>query len=369
MLLRESLIALVVASCIMTGISGCLYQNQDESGDGFVDTWNPIKCSADDLFATNDHLYAAESSITCYDWSGSIVWESSLLGSSSIVFLGDYIFTNTYDPRGDVGGIALLDWEGNSIWKKEMGIIELRGIGGSSGLLAAGSTTDKKTGILWAFSRDEDTMWTYNHPVRINEVVVAPDSSCVVFTDFNGCVNCVSDSRLIWSEKAGRISTGVLSRILAISSDSSYVVYGSSQEDSKVVARALSGDEIWFEPIEADLQTVAISEDSQTIVVGCYGAIYRFSRDGTLVWKKEVGQNNEHVALTPDADTIVMGSFGLPFVLWVLDGNGTVVWKARSSDTIFSVAITPNGEYVAFSNRLRQLFILPNSPEYLPEVL
>ena len=140
-------------------------------------------------------------------------------------------------------------------------------------------------------------------------------------------------------------------------------MYGSEKDYRRIVVATPDGDELWSHPLEGPLQSVVITDNSEYILAGSFGTIYKFTRDGTLVWEHDVGINIEYLAITPDADYIAAGSLGLPSALIVLNRNGEVLWKARSFDTIFAVAISPDGSHVAFSNRLHQLFILPNPPE------
>ena len=151
-------------------------------------------------------------------------------------------------------------------------------------------------------------------------------------------------------------------RTIAIAPDNSYCVYGSEKGGPQIVAATLDGEVLWSHPVREYLLSVAISGDSQYIVCGAFENVYKFTRDGIKVWASGIGGNNDYIAITPSADVIAVGSNGLPATLVVLNGDGEVLWEARSFDTIFSVGISPNGKYVAFSNRLGQLFIFVNPP-------
>ena len=54
---------------------------------------------------------------------------------------------------------------------------------------------------------------------------------------------------------------------------------------------------------------------------------------------------------------------GTPIKIKVNDFFTTDEYFYEYFYTIFAVAISPDGSHVAFSNRLHQLFILPNPPE------
>ena len=155
-------------------------------------------------------------------------------------------------------------------------------------------------------------------------------------------------------------------RTIAIAPDSSYLVYGSERGMAKAVVSTLDGTELWSFPINHYVQSVAISDDADSIIVGALDYVYKFTRDGTCVWSAKIGGNIDYIALAASADCIAVGSNGLPSTLELLNGNGEVLWRARSIDTIFSMAISPNGQHVAFSNRMGQLFILTNPPALAP---
>jgi hypothetical protein len=72
---------------------------------------------------------------------------------------------------------------------------------------------------MWAFSPSGETLWTYDHDGAIEQLVVAPDDSCVIFCD-DYHINCVANGTLRWSEYTGRISTYENKRTLAFSPDS-----------------------------------------------------------------------------------------------------------------------------------------------------
>ena len=350
----------IMMICVMVSIPGCI--SQDTDGSHYVDTGAPIKIKVNDFFTTDEYFYAAASKVMCFDWEGNIIWETPTLGTIFFVFLEDAIFVGTFDISEDTFGVALISLEGEILWQKELGLMGPSSIGASDELLVAGSV-EGKNNILWAFSKTGNVLWTYNHFARINQVLVSPDGSCVIFNDYVHSVNCVRDGDRIWSHDVGRVSTGYTNRVLAFAPDNSYLVYGSEKGYRRIVATTPDGDELWSRPLEGPLQSVIITEDSEYILAGSFGTVYKFTREGTLVWENSVGINMEYLAITPDADYIAAGSSGPPSTLIVLNRNGEVLWKARSFDTIFAVAISLDGSYVAFSNRLHQLFILPNPPE------
>ena len=331
--------------CIIISI-GCISQ-EDAS-----------KLHADALVATDSYLYAAAGRVMCLDWEGNTLWETPKLGSNGMIFLGDAIFATTYDKPRRTGGVVFLNCEGEILWQKEIGYIRESGISGSSELLAAGS----REGVLWAFSRNGDVLWKYDNFAQIGQVVVAPDSSCVVFVDFNHYVNCVRDGELIWSEQVESIYGGD-ERNVAFSFDSSYLVHKAGKDEPKIVVSTLNGEEIWSYPVEDVLQSVVITNDNQYIIAGCFEYVYKFTSNGDLVWKKNIGKDNKYIAVTLSANYIAVGSNYAPSKLFVLDKEGEVLWMERSLDSIFAVAISPNGEHVAFSNRLDLLYILSNPPE------
>jgi WD40 repeat protein len=257
----------------------------------------------------------------------------------------------------------LLNLQGEILWQRETGPLSQTKTRASQNLLAAGSTQDLQTGILWAFSKRGDVLWVYNHSALIDEVAVAPDSSCIVFTDEKNSVNCVRNGDLIWSEYVDRTSSVGNNRTLIFSPDSSYLVYGSEKSGPRIVAVTPEGEELWSYPLENSLRSAVITQDGQFIIAGSQGYIYKFTREGHLVWKRKAGADNKCIAITPKGNFIAVGSYSLFSQLIVLDIEGTVLWKALSSDSIFSVAISPDGEYVAFSNRSTELYIFSNPPE------
>lgn len=348
-----------ITMIVLTGIllsTGCIINEDYVRG-------TPIDRGPTDFIATNQFLYTMEGQVVCLDWDGNVIWEGPPLGGRVMAFLGDAIAAQIYDPYKKTGGVALLTLEGDLLWQRETGIVGTLGIGASHDLIAVGSTQEGKPGILWAFSREGDVRWTHSHPFHIDQVMVAPDSSCVVFTDTDNSINCVRQGELAWSQDVGRIDIGRRIRTIAFAPDSSYLVFGSDREDSKIVAYSPEGKELWSYPIEDYLSSVAITQDSEYIVAGSGGNLYKIARDGTCVWTTRPRGNIEHIALTHTADYIVIGGYGIPYSpLKVLGGEGKILWKARSVDNIFAVAISPDGRHVAYSDRMNQLYIFSNPP-------
>jgi outer membrane protein assembly factor BamB len=320
-----------------------------ERGD-FVDKGTPLKINTEDLVGTDDYLYAAG---YCLDWKGNIIWENPKLSKLFIVYLGDTLCMRTWQQKKN--GVALVTLEGEILWQRDVERIAHVGIGASHELLAVGT----REGILWAFSRTGNVLWEYYNTSGIDQIAVAPDSSRVVFIDYDEDIKCVSNGRLLWSRHVGGVSVPLENHTIAFAPDSSYLVYGSKVDESSLVACTLDGTELWSMPLKKELRAVAITEDGH-VIAGCYKYICRFTADGTLQWETEVGGDNLRLAITPEGDYIVVGSTG-PNRFFVLSGEGNVLWKAKSPDSILAVAASPDGKYVAFSDGHTEIFIFLNS--------
>jgi hypothetical protein len=177
-----------LAVTILLVISAVRYIYQ-ERGD-FVDKGTPLKIGTKDLVGTDDYLYGAG---YCLDWEGDIIWENPELSTLFVVYLGDALYMET--RQQERSNVALITLEGEIIWQRDVGEIAHAGIGASHELLAAGT----REGILWAFSRTGNVLWEYYNTSGIDQIVVAPDSSRVVFIDYDKDIKCVSDGRLLWS--------------------------------------------------------------------------------------------------------------------------------------------------------------------------
>jgi len=347
---------LVWMMAMLTMIStGCIFQN----GSDYVSGGTILDLRANTLIGTDEHLYVLTGKAVCLDWEGTTIWESQKLGGWGMVFLGDGFFAKTYDQSSKKGGVAFLNLNGEILWQEETRLISTIAIDASQNLLAAGT----RDGVLWVFSKAGDVLWTYTNYVEIDQVVVALDSSCVIFTDYHRYLTCVREGEVVWSKTVKGIYEGGSNRIMVCSPDSSYFVYRSEEGGSKMVASTLEGKEIWSVPLESELRSVAVTSDGTAIIAGCRGAVYKFTSAGILVWKIDVGADNQYIAITPEADYIAVGSASPFSHLILLSGEGEVLWKARSSDNIFAVGISPNGKYVVFSNRLGKLYIYSNPPE------
>lgn len=357
-MIKKEVIIVQISLFMIIFFFGCIHQN----GDVYMSAEIQIKTTSEDLFCTNEFLYVAASKIVCYNWEGDIIWETPILGSTRIVDIKGGIFIQTYDIDREIFGIALLNLKGEIIWEKEMDQISSLGIGASDNLLAVGSS---KTGTLYAYSPEGELLWKYHHFTGIDQVMVAPDSSHIVFTGYDDTVNCVKDSNLVWSRDVGEVDTGWSRRTMAFAPDSSYLVYESRKGGDSICASTPDGKVLWSYPIEKYIKSVAISEDGQSIFVGGFEYVYKLTPQGTCVWSTWVGGNIHYIASTPGAEYIAVISNGLPATLEVLNKEGEVLWSARSWDTIFSVAISPDGNHVAFGNRLHQLHIFSNPPREL----
>jgi hypothetical protein len=347
--------------CLLIGLTGCINQNVGEDmGRKAANGKVTLKTYADILIGTDEFLFGCSGTVFCLDWDGNLVWQTESLGSSGIVLCGDTLFVTTYKKSQETGGAALLSLTGEVLWQRETGRVNSAAIGGSKNLLAIGT---HDTGILYCFSKEGEVLWTYDDGESIEQVSVAPDGSCVVFTDFEDRINCVRDGELIWSKNAGSIYTGSRNRTVAFSPDSSYIVYRFMGEEPQIKVSTLDGQDIWSYPLEDRLTSVIITSDSQYIIAGCNEYLYEFTRDGELVWKKHIGSDNQYLASTPGAEYIALGCVSLPSFLVVVDRNGNVLWRDLSFDVVFAVAISPDGNHVAYCNHLERLYIFSNPRE------
>lgn len=352
MVSRRCMVTITVVCAL--GISGCIFQEEGE----YVSTGTSIEIYSRYIFATDEYLYVMSGKVTCFDWEGVPIWESPKTGGDCMAFLGDSFFVDTYDRSTRKGGVAFLNDKGEILWQKETGMITSVGVSASHDLLAAGTHHD---GVLWAFSKSGDVLWTYRIGPSIEQVLVAPDSSCVVCTDFHDYITCISDGQ-VWEKYVGSIYTGGSNRTVACAPDCSYLVYRNEINGPQIAASTLYGDELWSFTLENSLQSVAITEDSASIIAACHNYVYKLTSDGTLVWKIEAGADNKYVALSSHAEYIAIGAISPLSRLIVLDAEGTILWKAKGFDNIFSVAISPDGTYVAFSSKTGQVYIFENPP-------
>ena len=353
MVSRSCMVTITVICALF--YSGCISQEGGESvsSDTFIEIYSRY------IFATDEYLYVMSGKVTCFDWEGTPIWESPKTGGDCMAFSGDSFFVDTYDRSTEKGGVAFLNDKGEILWEKEIGMITSAGVSASHDLLAAGTHHD---GVLWAFSKSGDVLWTYKIGPSIEQVLVAPDSSCVVCTDFHDYVTCVSDGQLVWEKYVGSIYTGGSNRTVACAPDCSYLVYRNEIHGSQITASTFDGNELWSFTLENSLQSVAIAGDSTSIIAACKNYVYKLTSDGTLVWKTKAGADNKYVALSSHADYIAVGAISPFSRVIVLDAQGTVLWKANSFNNIFSVTISPNGTYVAFSNKNGQIHIFKNPP-------
>ncbi|MBU6997272.1 MAG: PQQ-binding-like beta-propeller repeat protein [Theionarchaea archaeon] len=365
MALFKYLRLLAVVVCMVINISGCVSQFREDTGSSGVEgvrymkNQESIPMMVKVFVAEDEYFYAAASSVDCLDWQGTVLWQTTALGSTSITVLEDGIFTETYSLKEERSGVAFLSLEGEVMWQKDTGPpFSSNAMGGSSELLVVGVA-----GTLWAFSRTGEALWGYKHSIGINQVVVAPDNSCIIFTDYNYAINCVSQNKLLWSSAVGDVHFRDIGRNVRIAPDSSYVVYGSNKGGSSLIAATLTGEELWSFPVKEYLLSAEITRDSEYIIAGAYNHVYKLRRDGTLVWDKRIPGNNYYLAITPEADYIAVGSTGLPSTFYLLDETGNALWAVNSLDTIWAVTISPDGKHAAFSNRSLRVYILTNPPE------
>lgn len=343
----------VMMLCSLLNVCGCIFQDEGVN----ASHEKTIDKGADVLFGTDQYLYGVYGEVYCINWEGEIMWEIPNLGSRGMVMSEEGILAKTYDKATKNGGVAFISFEGQILWQKELELISSTGLGASKNLLVAGSTN----GNMWAFSQAGEILWRYNHNGAIEQVVIAPNGSCVIFCD-DSHINSVMDGKLVWSEYVGRISTYENKRTLVFSPDSSYFVHESRIDGSKIVVKTPDGEEMWSFSLEDRLRSVAITHDSHYIIAGCNGYVYKFTSDGNLVWKSRVGADNEYLAITPNAEYTVVGAVSPFSRIIVLNMEGKPLWKSKSFDNIFAVAISPNGNNIAFSNRLRKLYLFSNRP-------
>ena len=353
----KHLIACIVMIVAAIGSTLEIYREYVQDRHEYVTTDTLLEIGADVLIETDEFLYARDGKVICLTWDGTIVWESPFVSGNDMAFCGDGFFIEIYRRFPERWSVAFVTLEGEILWEKETGNIHSTALDASRTLLAAGT----KKGVLWALSRDGAVLWTYENGEEIDEVAVAPDSSCVVFTDYTNYIKCVRNGELIWAKRRGEILK-ITNRIVTFSPDNSYIAYGSHKEYPRITVVTLDGENLWSYPLEDVLQSVVVTQDGQYIVAGCHGYVYKFSRTGALVWKSEVGADNERLSVTPGGEYIVVGSND-PYRLFVLNGEGAVLWKAKSRNLICAVGISPRGEYVVFSNLDTELLIFLNPPE------
>jgi outer membrane protein assembly factor BamB len=348
--------------CLLVILAGCLVQNIGEDmGRKATDGKITLKADVVGLIGTEEFLFGCGGKVFCLDWNGNLVWQTEGLGSDGMVLCGDTLFVTTYKRSPQTGGAALLSMTGEVLWQRDIGKrVNCVAIGASGNLMAAG-TND--TGILYGFSKEGAVLWTYDDGTSIEQVSVAPDGSCVVFTDFKDRINCVRDGELIWSKDAGWIFTGCCNRTVAFSPDNSYIVYRFVGKGPQIKVSTLDGQDIWSHPLEDLLTSVIVTSDSQYIIAGCNKYLYKFTRDGELVWEKPIGSDNQYLASTPGAEYIALGCVSLPSFLVVVDRDGNVLWRDLSFENVFAVAISPDGNHVAYVNQGDRFRIFLNPPE------
>ncbi|MBU7014956.1 MAG: PQQ-binding-like beta-propeller repeat protein [Theionarchaea archaeon] len=352
----------VLVCCLLIGLAGCIDQNVDENMDRKATNGKvTLKADVVDLIGTEEFLFGCGGRVFCLDWDGNLVWQTEGLGSDGMVLCGDTLFVTTYKNSPQTGGAALLSLTGEVLWQRDLGQRVNRAAIGASGNLMAAGTND--TGILYGFSKEGAVLWTYDDGESIEQVSVAPDGSCVVFTDSEDKINCVRDGELIWSIDAGRIYTGSRNRTVAFSPDSSYLVYRFMGEEPQIKVSTLDSQDVWSYPLEDLLTSVTITSDSQYIIAACNKDLYKLTRDGELVWKKSVGRDNQYLASTPGAEYIALGCDSLPPFFIVVDRDGNVLRRDLSFDAVFAVAVSPDGTRVAYSNRFGRLYIFSNPPQ------
>lgn len=355
-MVKNLLVIHITIFCFALNLAGCIFQDEGVT----ISCGDSMERGADILLATDEYLYGVYGEVYCLNWKGEIIWETPNLGSRGMIKFEKGILAKLYCRETGIGGVAFVTLEGKILWQKELELISSTGLGASNNMLVAGSTN----GTLWAFSPSGEALWTYDHDGAIEQLVVAPDDSCVIFCDdYN--INCVANGIVCWSEYTGRISTYENKRTLAFSPDSSYFIHESRIDGPRIVAKTPDGEELWSFPLENRLRSVAITDDSNFVIAGCTGYLYKFTSEGTLVWKSKVGADNQYLAITPDAQCIVIGAVSPFSRMIVINAEGKPLWRTRSIDNIFAVVISPDGKKVAFSNRLDNLYLFSNPPEEL----
>lgn len=349
----------VVALILVFSIPGCTLQGEPMFN-GTV-----LEFSGNTLIATNDYLYVGAGTTRCVDWDGTIMWETEIHGSLKMVLAKDVLFLSTYEYSEKSSGVALLDLHGRILWQKELGDTPVKGLDASDDLLAS---SEEET--LWAFSRNGNNTWEYTHSSPINEIAVAPDSSCVAFIDCYGFVNCVENGALVWSQstRTPRSWCTVPDHLaLAFAPDSSYIVYG-SEKDTAVVVATPNGEEIWSHPVNECPLSVAITGDSQYIIVGCPERVYKFEYDGTLLWSVELPGDVDYIAVTPGGEYIAAGcdtNVDSPGLFVVFYSDGTVFWKTKTINIFRGVALSPDGTFAAFTIFKGYVHIFHNPPQVM----
>jgi WD40 repeat protein len=333
----------ILSLILIVSVLGCISQDEPMLS-GTV-----LKFSGNALIATDDYLYVVAGTTRCVDWDGNLIWETDVQEGLKMVLTKDALFLTTYEYKKS-SGVAVVDLDGRILWQKDLGTTPIKDIDASDTLLAA-SETER----LWAFSPNGDTIWEYAHSSPINEIAVAPDSSCVVFIDCSGFINCVENGALVWSQSAGKSSKSLCTipdyLALAFAPDSSYIVY-SSEADAAVVVINPNGEQKWSHPVNEYPLSVAITSDSQHIFVGSSERLYTFTYDGTLLWTAELPGDVNRIAVTPGGEYIAVGcdtNVDLPGLFVVFDSDGTVFWKTKTINIFRGVALSPNGRCAAFA--------------------
>lgn len=342
---------------LLVSIPGCTLQDEPLL-DGMV-----LEFSGNALSATDDYLYVAAGTTRCVDWDGNIMWETEVHGGSKMVLAKDVLFLSTYEYSERSSGVALLDLHGKILWQIELGDTPVKGLDASNALLAA---SEEET--LWAFSLNGDITWEYTHSSPINEIAVAPDSSCVVFIDCYGFVNCVENGSLVWSQstrKSRSLCTVPDYVALAFSPDNSYIVCG-SEKDTAVVVATPNGEQIWSHSVDECPLSVGITGDSQYVIVGSPERVYKFKHDGTLLWSAELPGDVDYIAVIPGGEYIAAGcdtNVDLPGLFVVFHSDGTVFWKTKTTNKFRGVALSPDGTFAAFTVFKGYVHIFHNPPQ------
>jgi outer membrane protein assembly factor BamB len=258
--------------------------------------------------------------------------------------------------------LVKLDSDGNTVWKREIGLIGLDGLAVTpdGSFVVVGATDEEKKGHLMLFDRDGNELWEHQIDGRIETVAVSKSGYVVAGPRDRYIYLYDKDGELVFKHFAGSYYSA---RDVAIAPDETYFLFGS--EHRYLSCYTLEGDLLWQREV-GPLYNIRISTDGECIVVGTSrSTLFFFDRNGGKLWDKKVTDAFfiDEIAISGHGEYIAIDTmeFSSPLsqrYIAVYSKEGDFLWRYQSvyPNPFVAIAMSNDGHYIAAGNR--GLFLL-----------
>lgn len=316
------------------------------------------------ITSNGDYFMTVGGVFRIFNKDGNIILKDETMGRDHVKISedGEFILTDSWKEGNSWGGfIVLLDKNGKELWRRETGQVNAFAMTLHAEYIAVGAF-DKQSieyytskSHIYLFDKKGNMLWNYKTKEPIWEISISSDGEFIcVSTRKNNLYVFNNKGDILWSRKEVTIGK--------ISKDGKFVVYGTNEEQKRLVLSNIEGKEIWSAPIDAYPTALQMTYDLSSIIIATTESIYYFNRIDNTDWHYSRMNNIFSIILSGDGNYIVIGSLERMSntYITVFNKDGNILWKYDVGDTVFSISMSKDNKYIGVGCRSSKIFFFDN---------